>query len=127
MMPDAAWLREQFERCLPFLQPAIDRAGGAYDAEYVWDRIADETVRFWPYRNSAVVTRVEQLPNGERQIYWWLAGGDLDEILAMHDPIIEWARGEGCTRSEMVCRRGFAKPLKDLDYQETAVTLTRRI
>ena len=41
----------------------------------------------------------------------FLGGGELDQILDMHDDVINWAKEQGCSALTMTGRFGWKKPL----------------
>lgn len=107
---DLAWLREQFNRCRPWLQAALDRDIGTHDIDDVWQAIERGEAQFWPLAKSAIVTVVEDYPKG-KALRWWLAGGELAELVPHESIISAWAIGQGCKMAFVGGRRGWVRAL----------------
>lgn len=87
--------------------------------------IGEGNAQFWPLKNSVIVTEIVSYPAG-RSVRFWLAGGDLDELLYAEPVVTRWAKEEyGCTRCEIIGRKGWTKKLSD--YKAAAVLLTKEI
>lgn len=102
---------EEWKRCLPFLQPAIERLHGTHLAVDVLTGLFELQLHLWPFQNSAAVTEFVQYPR-LRSCNVFLAGGDLSEITGWCDvrgPLEAWARLQGCTMLETTGRPGWAK------------------
>lgn len=68
--------------------------------------------QLWLGRRSALVTQVTV----ERDIHVWLAGGEMDEIIALVPGAEAWARAMTCTSVTIDGRPGWARVLKRLGY-----------
>jgi hypothetical protein len=115
------WLAGHFQRCSPWLQGALDRSHGTHELKHVWEALAKGSAQLWPLPNSAVVTAIEHYPTGITALRYWLAGGDLNEILGSEQLIESWAKERGCTRVVINGRRGWLKALKGYHELHTAV------
>lgn len=110
--PDVAW-----NRCRPYVEAALTRAGGTHGLGDVARLIEQGRAHFWPGRRCAVVTEFYDYPR-LRACNLWLLGGDLKELLAMRPAIEAWARAEGCSRIlGGGPRRGWARVLEPLGYR----------
>jgi hypothetical protein len=105
------WLETQFERVWPFLKPAVDRTEGAQNQYTVRAAIMEKKAQLWPLQNSAIVTEIITHPTGLVSMVFWLAGGDLDELLGAVPGIEAWAKKMGCKRIEINGRRGWLRAL----------------
>ncbi len=108
----AAWAR-----CRPYIQAALDRAGGTHDIDDVAALIAQGRAHFWPGRRCAVVTEFYDYPRLKACNYW-LLGGEMKELLRLRPAIEAWARVQGCTR--MLGggpRHGWTRVLATLGYR----------
>jgi GNAT superfamily N-acetyltransferase len=94
-MPETS--AEAWYRCQPYLEPALEQAGGTHQLEDVARLIERGRAHFWPGERCAVVTEFYDYPR-LRACNFWLLGGDLRELLAMLPLIERWARAQGCTR-----------------------------
>ena len=104
---------EAWEHCAPFLKDALHHAGDTYGIADVRRLVEEDDAQFWPGRNAAIVTPLEQHPNA-KAVLFWLAGGDLVELVKEIRPRIEaWAMREGCTRAYIIGRPGWERGLPD--------------
>lgn len=123
---DWAFLVNEWVRCEPFIARAVERGEGAFDVHHVWSEIMARKAQFWPGVNGAIVTRIEDHPSGLRACLFWLAGGDdLTELKALEKAISAWAKAMGCTRVEIVGRRGWLRALEG--YREGSTVLVKDI
>lgn len=106
-------LETEWARCAPWLQAALTEAGDEYGLDDVRAMMSRGEATFWPGDKAAIVTRIEQHPK-RRDLVFWLAGGDLDELVNRMRPIIEqWGARMGCTRSLIVGRPGWERALPE--------------
>lgn len=122
-MTDLEWATREFERVWPFLEPAVERTGGAYDKACVWKAIESQKAQLWPGIKSAVVTEVISYPTGLKSLTQWLAGGDLDELIKIEKVLEKFARKQGCVRVEIIGRKGWKRALDG--YRETGIVLAK--
>lgn len=99
-----------WERCSGWIQDALDRAGPFYTLDDVRELVESGEAVFWPGEKSAVVTQFWEFPRN-RALSFWLAGGDLDELKAMHRAISHWGKMQGATHSIIAGRAGWVRSL----------------
>lgn len=116
----------EFERCRPFLEPALARAGGTHTIEDVRAAIANRYMQFWPGARAAIVTEVQEFPQ-LRIFNAFLAGGDLDEILAMEPSLCSFGRYLGCQFIKLSGRRGWARVLNAQGWKEEFAVLAKSL
>lgn len=103
---------EEWARCGPWLQAALDHAGGGHELADVRALVTTRKAQFWPGRRSACISRVDEQPR-ERRLLLWLAGGDLQELRERQLPRMEaFARLKGCRRLLVIGRAGWERSLK---------------
>jgi len=116
---------DEFDRLSPHIQAALDHANNSHTLDDVRKMIGERNAQFWPLENSVIVTEIVSYPSG-RSVRFWLAGGDLDELLLAEPVVTRWAKEEyGCTRCEIIGRKGWQKKLTE--YKAAAVLLTKEI
>lgn len=115
---------EHFDRCKDWLEAALE--GGFFTLDDVARAIAENRAQFWPGENAAIVTEIDSLAQ-TRIVRVWLAGGDMEEVLAMAKGIESWARLQGCKKVLVEGRQGWAKVLKDQGYEPFSVILTKAL
>lgn len=98
------------ERARPFVEAALHDGGGRWTFEDVIAEIEAGEAHLWRFERSVVVTRFLDEPAG-RTLFYWLAGGDLEEIKAREPDMTAWGKSQGCNRKMLVGRRGWEKAL----------------
>lgn len=117
-------LKVTFDRVWPMLKRAVDRWGPTHRKWHVWTLVESGNAQLWTTNRAAILTTVDVLPTGLKELSWWLAGGDLKEGLPLVPGIEQWARGQGCTRTIIRGgREGWAAVLTD--YRRAAITLVK--
>jgi len=101
-------LRSEFERLRSTIERALPYAGGTHSIEDVWDAIANGTLQLWPGKVSAIVTQVIQYPRS-KELVFFLAAGDLEEIQRVYDVILDWGKAQGCERATFMGRKGWER------------------
>lgn len=120
------FLVDNWVRCEPMLQRAVDEADAGFDLRFVWDEIISNRAQFWPGATSIGVSRLANAPNGSQSCICWLCAGDgLDEIRKTLATVRAWAKGIGCSRMEIIGRRGWLRALSG--FRETATILVEDI
>lgn len=102
------WLRQQFDRCQHWIQAALDRDVGTHTINDVWAAIDRGDAQLWPLPNGVMVTDIEIYPQ-KKALRGWLAGGDLQEIVASEPNIANWAKKQGCDLILIAGRPGWAR------------------
>lgn len=116
-----ARVSEEWDRCRAWLVPALGRDT---EAAIVWELMSGRA-QLWRGDRSALVT---QLVAGEPPyILLWLAGGDLQEILAMDRGVTAWARAQGAREARINGRKGWARALKRLGFEPDGDELRKAI
>jgi hypothetical protein len=114
----------EFERVWHWIAAALARDETHSKAD-IWNMIESGAAQLHALPHSGCVTIIETHPNGVRCLRWWLAGGDLTELLNYEPLIAEWARSLGCTKATLTGREGWAKPLAPLGFKKSSVTLCK--
>lgn len=118
----------EWARCGPWIDAALERAGGTHDLADVKAQVGAEDAQFWPGRQSAIVTELLIYPKA-RVLHLWLAGGDLTELTDELLPRIEaWAlEDERCDRATLMGRAGWERTLASKGYAPAARLLTKEL
>jgi hypothetical protein len=93
-----------------WIEAALRDGGDRWTYEGVIAQIEAGEAHLWLFERSALVTQFIDEDAG-RTLFFWLAGGDLTEILSHEDGITAWGKAQGCTRKALVGRRGWEKAL----------------
>lgn len=111
---------------LPGLAEALERGGGTHTVEDLIRQIAEGDAQLHWLRNSAIVTEINDTPR-KRVCHFWLATGDLDDVLALSEMVLEWAKRMGCTQATLAGRRGWERVLASEGWTPALTLMQREI
>lgn len=117
---------QEFERCTPYIQAALEYTKGTHTIRDIWKGIVDGRFFFWPGKESAIITDIEVYPQ-RRVMHIFLAGGDLDELLEMEKSVEAFARDIHCNSLSISGRRGWLRVFKDDGWQEVCTTIAKEL
>ncbi|KKM72398.1 hypothetical protein LCGC14_1420940 [marine sediment metagenome] len=100
-------MSEDFERLAPQVARALDQAWG-YTLDDVRVAVESGKMQLWPGQKSAIITQVLERPQG-RELYFFLAAGDMEEVQRLYKIVIAWGQSKGCKHAAFVGRRGWSK------------------
>ena len=108
---------EEFERLRHHVAAALEYSGGSHAVEDIADGIRQGNFQFWPAERSVIVTEIIVYPR-LKDLHFFLAGGDLDELRLMQPIIESWGKSEGCSRVSLAGRKGWERSfLRDRGYE----------
>jgi hypothetical protein len=103
------WVHQELDRTWPHLRAAIAKMKQLYGREYVEQKLMNDEAQLWPGIDSAILTQIEVHPDGTKELFYWLAGGNRQEINTLQVKIEAWARDCGCTQARSINRIGSMK------------------
>lgn len=117
----------ELNRCREWVEDALEYAGGTHNFNDIAAAVLSDRFQIWPSNNAVVVTEIVVYPQ-LKDLHYFLAGGNLDELKAMR-PIIEaWGKGVGCTRVSLAGRKGWERTfLKDEGYRPNWFVLSKEL
>ena len=119
--------REHLERLRQHVEAALEYSGGTHRFEDVLEMVAKNQLQVWPATQSIVLTEIIVYPR-LKNLHYFLAGGDLDELSRMRPMIESWGKSLGCTRVTLAGRRGWQKSfLKDEGYSPQWSVLAKEL
>ena len=119
--------REHLERLRQHVEAALEYSGGTHQFEDVLEMVEKNQLQVWPATQSIVLTEIIVYPR-LKNLHYFLAGGDLDELSRMRPMIESWGKSLGCTRVSLAGRRGWAKTfLKDEGYSPQWTVLAKTL
>ena len=119
--------REHLERLRQHVEAALEYSGGTHQFEDVLEMVEKNQLQVWPAIQSIVLTEIIVYPR-LKNLHYFLAGGDLDELSRMRPMIESWGKSLGCTRVSLAGRRGWAKTfLKDEGYSPQWTVLAKKL
>ena len=108
---------EEFERLRHHMAAALEYSGGTHKVEDIAEGIRRGQFQLWPGKNSVVVTEIIVYPQ-LKDLHYFLAGGDLDELRLMRPIIESWGKEIGCSRVSLAGRKGWERTfLKGEGYE----------
>jgi hypothetical protein len=114
-MMEAIDLHKEVLRVRPFIEPALKYGGDTHDYVHIVNGVISGVLQLWPTENSALVTEFHTFPK-KKFLHIFLAGGDLQEIRAMHDDVVQFAKDCKCDGISLNGRPGWVKALADLGF-----------
>jgi hypothetical protein len=95
------------------LQKALDLAGNTHDIDDVLDAVVADKAQVWSEKDrSLVVTEIIDTPHVST-LRFWLAAGELDDVLILIDRALAWAKENGCHKAVFHGRKGWKRVLTD--------------
>jgi hypothetical protein len=118
---------EHLNRLRHHVEAALEYSGGTHNFDDVAEMVGDHRLQLWPASNSVVLTEIIVYPR-LKNLHYFLAGGDLDELSRMRPMIESWGKSIGCTRVTLAGRKGWAKTfLKDEGYSPQWSVLAKEL
>lgn len=116
---------EDLERLRHHVEAALEYSGGTHGIEDIAEGLKKGRFQLWPANDSVVVTEIIVYPR-LKNLHFFLAGGDLDELRLMRPLIESWGRDMGCTRVSLAGREGWSKTfLRDEGYKPKWFVLSK--
>jgi hypothetical protein len=117
----------EISRCRQWISAALEYSGGTHTLDDIAAGILSNRYQLWPGQKSAVVTEVIVYPQ-LKDLHFFLAGGDLDELKKMRPHIENWGKSVGCTRVTLAGRKGWERTfLKDEGYEPQWFILSKEL
>lgn len=110
---------------LPELQEALQHSGGTHTVKDVARMVLNEEAQLWVEGDGLIVTEIEQYPQGP-VLNFWLAAGEMNDVLAQLPEIYEWGREVGCEKATMTGRRGWERVLAHDGWERTPLVHFKR-
>ena len=118
---------EDLHRLRQQVESALEYSGGTHTFDDVAQAVTENRFQVWPGVNSVVVTEIIVYPQ-LKNLHYFLAGGDLDELKLMRPYIERWGKSLGCTRVTLAGRQGWAKTfLRDEGYEPKWFILSKEL
>lgn len=111
----------------PWLEAALAHAGGTHGLADVREMVSAGEAQAWPGARACLITTIEDDPR-ERRLLFWLAGGDLAELVNRLRPAAEsWGREQGCRRALIIGRPGWERALAPEGYAPLARIIAKEL
>lgn len=93
--------------------PQVERALGyssTYDVREMAIEILEGRAQLHQEGEAMIVTQLDVKPR-EVILRFWIAAGQMDDVLTLAEKVYAWGREKGCTRAVFIGRHGWEKPL----------------
>ena len=118
---------EHLKRLRRHVEAALEYSGGTHTLDDIAAGIMSDRYQLWPGQSSAVVTEILVYPK-LKNLHFFLAGGNLDELKKMRPHIEAWGKSVGCTRVTLAGRKGWERTfLKDEGYEPQWFILSKEL
>jgi len=117
---------EEWTRCRPWIEAALEYADGAMLIEDVEENIRNGKYQFWPGFAAAAITEIAIYPR-KRHLLIVLAGGDMEEIIAMFPSMKSFGCFHGCEKLVEAGRTGWERVLGRRGWRRECVVLSTPI
>ena len=117
---------EEFMRCQPYIEAALEYTKGTHNIRDIWDGIVTGNFQLWPGEKSAVVTEIQIYPQA-KVMHIFLAGGDLEELLEMEKSVRAFAETIGCNSMSISGRRGWVKIFERDGWEEVCTSIVKEL
>jgi len=101
---------DELARCRAWIEAALEYSGGTHNFDDVAEGLASGKMQLWPAPKGCIVTEIVVYPR-KKVLNVFLGGGELEQIMDMHQDVITWAKSQGCEALAMTGRFGWKKPL----------------
>lgn len=124
MAPDSAF--DVVEAYRPYIERALRHSGGTHSFEDVKEAIEQGLMQLWPVPGGCIVTEILQFPR-RRVLNVFLGGGDMAQLLDLHESVIAWAREQGCDAVRASGRWGWKRVLPKHGWEPMHMNYERSI
>lgn len=102
-------MRKDISDFLPQVERALGYAN-TYNVAEMAVEILEGRAQLWDENGAMIVTQLDYKPR-ETILRFWIAAGDLQDVLKLANKVYEWGRELGCKRAMFIGRKGWTKPL----------------
>ncbi len=119
---------EDLRRLSHQIERALVHTGGTHTVEDIASAISSGQKQLWAGTDSAIVTQIVITPQ-KKELWFFLAAGNMEEVQRMYPLILEWGREQGCVRATFVGRRGWARTFltREEGWRETLAVFEKEI
>jgi hypothetical protein len=103
----------------------MEKGGNTHTKEQIRALIESGDAQLHPLPHGAIVTCLLNHPSGVRELNYWLAGGELGELLAGERLTTKWAESMDCDRVSISGRLGWKKYFPD--YRAASLILVKEL
>jgi hypothetical protein len=116
----------EMDKIRKWLTDALEYSHGTHDLSDIFKGIGDGQYQLWPSSKGCLVTEILQYPK-KKVFHVFLGGGEMDQLMDMHEAVIGFAKELGCTELTMSGRAGWARQLKKWGWDHAHTTMKKEI
>lgn len=109
-----------------WIKDALEYSPGTHSYEDILESIHNGDMQLFANKGGCVVTQITQYPQ-KKVLFVFLAGGELDSVISLHDEVIKYAKGKDCNTLMQIGRMGWTKELKKHGWENKSACMTRAI
>jgi hypothetical protein len=102
---------------------ALSYSNGTHTFDDVAMMILKGQLIYWHLDNSCIVGELQNYPQ-KKNLHFFLSAGNLNEITAMQEQMVDTAKALGCVSMSITGRPGWKKPLGDLGWFVSSTTMS---
>lgn len=115
-----------FDRLEKKISRALAIAGNTHTLSDLKDKIRTGSLRVFHDDDAIILVEVLQYPRC-RAVNFFIAAGDLQQVLRLEPIVNAWARANGCDRAYLAGRKGWERTLNEMDWHPAFRVLEKRI
>jgi len=113
-------------RFIAGLEDALAQGGGTHDLADVLQQLEDNEAQLWESENAVIVTEIHLTPR-MRVLHFWLATGDLEEVIQLSNVALDWGVSKGCSMATLSGRRGWERVLASEGWKPRLSLMSRTL
>jgi hypothetical protein len=117
---------EKRQRTFERLLEALRISGDTHRVEDLMAALRDGRAQAWDRNGSLVVTEIIRFPR-RTVLRYWLAAGDIDDMVALLPTLEQWGRDQGADVAECEARRGWTPYAAQHGYKPEAIIYRKDI
>jgi hypothetical protein len=111
--------RDEIERTLEYTPDT-------HNFDVLVDMVIQGQLTFWDLPNGFFLTEIQLYPLA-RHFHVFMAGGDLQALIDLHDDMLSLAQALGCSRATIAGRAGWERVFKGQGWQKHLTVISREI
>lgn len=109
-----------------WIEDALEYSPGTHDLEDILYAISTGEMQLFANKGGCAVTQIVEYPK-KKVLFVFLAGGELDSVISLHDEAMEYAKSRGCDTLMQIGRMGWTRELKKHGWENKSACMTRAI
>lgn len=116
----------ELQRCRDWIEAALEYSEGTHLFEDIVAGVMEGRMQLWPAPEGCLVTEIITYPR-KKVLNVFLGGGDMDQLIDMHDALSEWGRMQGCDAATINGRPGWQRVYKSRGWKPIHTCLSKEL